>query len=64
MQSGNDLAIWAYQEPEEHPEEYTQMLAQNVSCTTETTAAMMECLRGKDPMELTLFEFECRVSNI
>ncbi|CAH1797487.1 unnamed protein product [Owenia fusiformis] len=47
--SGSDLCGWGYNDPEvDDVLRYATQLAELQNCTTETTQAMVECLRGVD----------------
>lgn len=62
-QSGCDTTFWAVNRPEQMPWNYPKLVAENVNCTTETTAEMVDCLRSVDAGELRRNqEFTCTVN--
>ena len=62
MQSGSDLALWALNEPEQNPEDYTKQKAEELDCPTEDSQEMVDCLRTKSTYELRTAEWNCTVS--
>ena len=62
LQSGTDLAPWAYNDRGQEPEEYLRQTALQVNCPIADTQEMTDCLKTKSREELQDTDFNCTVS--